>query len=270
MKIFAFDLDGTLLEDSGEIHPGTKKVLDLAVKKGHKLILATGRGLSAVLPFLEKVSGIEYLICSNGSVLFDVKNSKVKNLKPLEMDVYEDFVQEAKNNENIFFSANGIQNIFVINTFPPLEEKYDQNYIKELLKGTIPVEDEYAREKLEEDVFIQAALKSDEITIKHLYEKYREKYGDKYSIVITNKVYLDINPLNASKYNALIVALKNMNKNEGDLISFGDSNNDLDMVKNSSKGYAMQHATEQLKKVATEVIGTNNSDTIGKKLLELI
>lgn len=269
MKVFAFDLDGTLLEDNGEINPQTIKSLNEAAKKGHKLIIATGRGLSSVLPFVDQVN-VEYLVCSNGSVLFDVKNNKVENLKPLEMDVYEDFLEEAKNNENIFFTASGIQNIFVVNTFKSLEEKYDKNYINELLKGTEPVSDDFAREKIEEDVFIQAAIKSDEKTIKELADKYKIKYKDKYNVVITNKVYLDINPLNASKYYALSAALKNLDKSSEDLICFGDSDNDLDMLKNASKGYAMEHATEKLKKVATEVIGSNNSDAIAKKVMELI
>lgn len=72
-KIFSYDLDGTLLMSNNKVHPVTKKAFHDVHKKGGINILNTGRGLLKVLPLLDEFDGIDYFICSNGALIYDVK-----------------------------------------------------------------------------------------------------------------------------------------------------------------------------------------------------
>ena len=45
---------------------------------------------------------------------------------------------------------------------------------------------------------------------------------------------------------------------------FGDRKNDLDMFRFADEAYAVQNADEELKAVATEIIGCNDEDGVAK------
>jgi HAD superfamily hydrolase (TIGR01484 family) len=76
MKYVIFlDIDGTIMAD-GEIHPRTVNAVRAAQKKGHKVLINTGRSYSVIQPeVLEKVqpsgivAGLGAWICLDGEVL---------------------------------------------------------------------------------------------------------------------------------------------------------------------------------------------------------
>ena len=49
---------------------------------------------------------------------------------------------------------------------------------------------------------------------------------------------------------------------------FGDGENDVDMFKEADECYAVENAVEELKAIATGVIGSNDADGVAKWLRE--
>ena len=76
-KIIAIDLDGTLLNSFGEITPKTKDVLQRAIKNGVKVILASGRPVSAIENIATEIGSKEYLISGNGALVYDMRENEV-------------------------------------------------------------------------------------------------------------------------------------------------------------------------------------------------
>ena len=76
-KIIAIDLDGTLLNSFGEITPYTKDVLQSAIKNGVKVILASGRPVSAIENIATEIGSKEYLISGNGALVYDMRENEV-------------------------------------------------------------------------------------------------------------------------------------------------------------------------------------------------
>lgn len=73
-------------------------------------------------------------------------------------------------------------------------------------------------------------------------------------------------PAAASKANA-ILKLKEM-WGCSRVISFGDAVNDIPMFEISDECYAVENAVDELKAVATAVIGSNEEDSVAKWMLE--
>ena len=73
-------------------------------------------------------------------------------------------------------------------------------------------------------------------------------------------------PAKASKANA-IRKLKEM-WHCSRVISFGDAVNDIPMFEISDECYAVENAVDELKAIATGVIGNNEEDGVAKWLLE--
>ena len=52
-------------------------------------------------------------------------------------------------------------------------------------------------------------------------------------------------------------------------MTFGDAHNDYLMIKNAGLGVAMGNAIDELKAMATDVIGCNDEDAVAKFLASL-
>ncbi|MEN3042679.1 MAG: HAD hydrolase family protein, partial [Fervidobacterium sp.] len=71
-KVFVFDLDGTVLNSRNEFPEETKKVITNIIKKGDKVIFATGRMHISAKKLLENVfkADIFPIISYNGAVVY--------------------------------------------------------------------------------------------------------------------------------------------------------------------------------------------------------
>ena len=72
------------------------------------------------------------------------------------------------------------------------------------------------------------------------------------------------------KWYAIEEIMKKENIKREEVISFGDNNNDILMIKNAGLGIAMGHSNEQVKEVAKFVTKTNDEDGVAKALENII
>lgn len=100
-----------------------------------------------------------------------------------------------------------------------------------------------------------------------LYEKYGQRFHCVYhQDIYSGEQWLEFMPKSASKANA-IRQLKEYLKC-GRVVVFGDGKNDIDMFQMADEAYAMENAVEELKQIATGVIGSNNGDGVARWLSE--
>lgn len=98
-----------------------------------------------------------------------------------------------------------------------------------------------------------------------LYRKYRDYYHCVYQTdIYTKEQWLEIMPLNVSKAKA-IKQLQALFKCEK-LVVFGDGKNDIDMFELADESYAVENAHEDLKRIATAVISSNDEDGVARWL----
>lgn len=118
----------------------------------------------------------------------------------------------------------------------------------------------------EGDIFYITCIDKPE-KLESFYHKYKDKYHCVYQTdFYTNKQWLEIMPIKASKSNA-IRQLQEMLTCEK-LIVFGDGKNDIDMFQIGDESYAVANADEELKAFATDIILSNDEDGVAKWLVE--
>lgn len=66
-KLIALDMDGTLLNRNGEISAANREAIQEAAANGVYVILATGRSIRQVIPYVEQLNLNVPLIVNNGS-----------------------------------------------------------------------------------------------------------------------------------------------------------------------------------------------------------
>ncbi|MDW2861039.1 Cof-type HAD-IIB family hydrolase [Mesomycoplasma ovipneumoniae] len=264
MKLFfAFDLDGTLLRYDNTIHPENVKMLKKLYELGHILVVATGRGLSACIDLAKQYPYFHYLVSNNGTLVYDLATKKTINNGTLKKQVAFDLFQDCQESNSIcaFSTPHSLFEYSSQKSYDWLKNQHimDLNYYTKVNNFEI-------LEIIETDPITQIAFRNDEKLIKDLYKKWSKKLENHYKVTITNRIFLDINPLNVDKASAISDLLVKNNLTTDHLVAFGDSSNDFQMIKLARYGFAMQDATPDLIEVASRKIGSCKSDTIARTI----
>lgn len=287
-KLVAIDLDGTLLNSYGEISQKNKNAIEKAIKKGAEVIIASGRPISSAKSYANESGANNYIICGNGSVLYDVKEDKIiydkfiEKQKALEIikicednsiffNIYTESLTISKsmnynisfyNNENKKLPDDKKTNIKITdNIYKYVEENPD---IK-ILKITICDENK---------IIFDAILKKlkevknvDVLDLQHMARKYiqfgtEEKKVEYYYTEITSK--------GVDKWEAIKKLAEILKINENEIMAIGDNMNDKEMVKNAGLGVMMQNSAPYMKEFADIVVSDNNYDGVAEALEKYI
>ncbi|QKT05694.1 HAD-IIB family hydrolase [Mycoplasma sp. OR1901] len=272
-KLFAFDLDGTILGENNRVSEFNFEALKLSKKLGNINAIATGRGISKVLPLFneETINNFDYFVCSNGAVIYDIKNKKTYVLGKLDNSIFEIIRKYADDNKLIFTIDSIDHNCTIlpdgkIPNWLNTENKMDLNILNIC---NIPE----LQNKISNNDFhiVQIATRNPKESAKKITSEISEllkKYET--SIFLTNSVYTDVNPLGINKLKGLDKVLELEGLNYENLVTFGDSGNDITMLKSAKLSFAMENGTSEAKKVATKTIGQNNTNTIGETIIEIL
>ncbi|WP_029906571.1 Cof-type HAD-IIB family hydrolase [Mycoplasmopsis opalescens] len=269
-KIFTFDLDGTLLTHKNTIHPESLLALDKAKELGHINVINTGRGLLKSLPVLELSSSLDYAICSNGSLIYDKINQKHYTIAKMDKFAFEQLINFAKENN---FPLT-IDTLNFNGTFLPQNKipkfVYEQA-IMDLGKINLVSEDKLLKIINDKDQTItQMALRASNERAQQTFQYFQKIFKNKYSVMLTNGIYIDINALGVSKYNGVFELAKRLDIDPDNIYAFGDSDNDLSMLDQARNSYCLANGTINAKEVAKNTIGHCNTGTIGQTINEIL
>lgn len=268
--IFATDIDGTLLREDGTPHPETISAFREARKKGHKTVIATGRALCRVSNIIKMLENeIDYLVCNNGSIVYDFNNKKDLYLAPIKPKYFLEEFNFAKKH-SVSFTMHTNKNSYGWPQSRHTESTYlDPKLVDQIIAFNNKNKDvdflfngEYITQL--------STFASEEFCNKH-FQAIQIKHKNINSVFLTNGVFLDVNPLNHSKWTGLCIIAKKLNLDNSQIVTFGDSGNDYEMIKNAREnGYALANSTKDLVKLIKPRIGNNNSNAIAKIIKTLI
>ena len=233
IKMIAFDLDGTLLNDKKEISKYTEDILNnIDIKK----VIVTTRIKNNTKCVTDKVN-IDGIVCSNGAKVIVDNNV-----------IFESFISK-QNYKNIIKMVFNQDKNAIIRVYGSeiIDIKFDN---KNTLVNNI--------EKI--SVYIENKNKINEV-LKKLSNYHVDFVENKY-IIITNK--------EVSKYQSLMRILDNEKIKKDEVIYFGDDLNDLEIFKKMSLVVAPVNSHEKILNEATFICDSNNNDGVSLFLLQNI
>jgi len=119
------------------------------------------------------------------------------------------------------------------------------------------------------EVAMQASIRTTKEKAIKIVKEF-DKYNDKISATIANEVYVDFNPKSVSKFTGVEDLVYYLGIDVKDVVAFGDSGKDVEMLKNVGTGIAMGNATQDAKDVADEVIGDDTTTALAEKIMKII
>lgn len=100
-KVFAFDMDGTLLNSHDTIPDFTLEALKQAKAVGHVNAICTGRSYFDIVEKRDIADVFDYLVCNNGTYLYDMKLGEVIMNKTVSTEIALAAIDFAVKNKTI-------------------------------------------------------------------------------------------------------------------------------------------------------------------------
>jgi Cof subfamily protein (haloacid dehalogenase superfamily) len=267
MKAIALDMDGTVLNDRGELTERLAEVLTKIDQKGIKVIFATGRTQTEILkvtPQQLPLSG--YAAASGMSVFID---DKLVQENVFDKDVVMDILSDARAQEiyyETFTAVNPAKTLkqdkdyslrdFALST-PATLKPYEEIYMEETIHSTSQWVDTINYNNVIKVFFISKDL--NKIDHWHDYlEKNKERLG--YELYKTSRHNCEIMLAGKDKATGLEIILNHYDIDFQDVHAFGDSMNDLAMFNVCGKSTAMKDSPREILDAADDVTRFTNDE----------
>lgn len=248
--IAALDMDDTLLNSAGELSPRTRDALRRWRAAGHHAVIATGRPPRSIGDSLpEELHDVPW-IAYNGAVIHWRGRQVYENL----ISVDETQAILALVQARLPTCALGV-------------EIDNQLYFNQTINRTSPyqVADlmEIATQPSAKILFFHEDFEALHGMLADLPPGARALLSAKYKLV-------QILAASADKAEALRVLAEQLGHTLADVVAFGDDVNDVDMVRISGIGVAVDNAVGEVKAVADRVTRSNDEDGVALVLEELL
>ncbi len=264
-KLIAMDLDGTLNNDQKQIDPPTRDALLGAQARGVRLLLASARplpGLYRERDALDLRANRGLLMAYNGGLIVEADTGEILASTTMETEDARRVLRE-------------------LEALPvtPILDDGKVFYVTD--KSGFMVEYECRNNRMTcEEVpvladFLQFApckilMSVQPECLKAVQRQIAALLPPGLAVVQTAPFYLEVIPARINKGVGLCAACEAIGVGPGEAVAFGDSENDIEMLKAAGIGVAMGNADDAVKAAADMVTLSNNDNGIAAALRRMM
>ena len=265
IKIVATDMDGTLLDPRGQLDlPRLEKILDKLDQRGVRFVIATGNEVHRMRQLLGHLAERVVLVVANGARIFE-------NNELLQAQTWDDAMVDRA---LAHFKGRECQDQFVVTAM-------NGGFVK---KGTVFTElDKFMTPEMIEQLYqrmnfvdefdpnlfggvLKMSMVVGEERLDSVLQEINDLFDGHVRAVSSGYGCIDILQDGIHKAWGLVELLKRWNLKPEQIIAFGDSENDIEMLELAGISYAMENAEEAVKRVATKVAPANSQAGVYKVL----
>ena len=265
IKIVATDMDGTLLDPRGQLDlPRLEKILDKLDHRGVRFVIATGNEVHRMRQLLGHLAERVVLVVANGARIFE-------NNELLQAQTWDDAMVDRA---LAYFKGRECQDQFVVTAMNGGFVK-EGTVFTELDKFMTPemIEKLYQRmnfvDEFDPNLFggvLKMSMVVGEERLDSVLQEVNDLFDGRVRAVSSGYGCIDILQDGIHKAWGLVELLKRWNLKPEQIMAFGDSENDIEMLELAGISYTMENAEEAVKRVATKVAPANSQAGVYKVL----
>lgn len=280
-KFIAIDIDGTLLNSTGELTKYTTETIKKVTDMGIKIVLTSGRVTDSVKGIANRLNTDRHIICDNGATIVDIDTKEIVFSKYIEKGTIINLVDFCLKN-NIYYMVFTNKEIIVKDLKHMAFAFYKQrHHLKDEATGISQIKFagiDYIKQINEpftriiicdEDRSIYNSIVNmlrsfDDIELlaaPHVSNKII-KDGDKE--IFLSYSYAEILAKNTNKWTAIKELTNKLGIKREEIIAIGDNFNDIEMIRNAGLGIAMNNGSPVAKQVARVIAPSNDEDRSSK------
>ena len=254
-ELIAMDLDGTLNNDQKAIDLPTLKALMTAQQKGIRLALASARPLPGLFKDRDALRLQDhggFLMAYNGGAIVDAATGELLSTHPMNMGDAKKVLRALEMLPVTPILDDG--KIFYVTDKNGYKVDYEcrNNRMTCLEVPNLAGQLDFAPFKL--------LMSVDPSIIRHVQKKIAALLPENLTVVQTAAFYLEVIPKAVNNHLGI---------DPSHAIAFGDSENDIPMLKAAGLGIAMQNADARVQAAADRVTLSNNENGIAKALKKI-
>lgn len=271
-NLYVSDLDGTLLTDDAILTDYSRIKLTAMLNAGLNFTVASARSVSTIRKIMKDIPIKLPVIEFNGAFISDIKTGEHEIINEIDKDIILDIDSLIKTYElEAFYST--------------FDGKDDHLYYGKVLNKGM---DWYVQDRLKAKDKRLSVLENQDIShhniicytvidkmdrLKEIHSELSERFSHMVETHLMENLYspgwywLTIHDRKATKDQAIISLMDKYNLSSKELTVFGDNLNDTKMFNLAKHKIAVANGKEELKRIATEVIGSNNEDSVIKYIL---
>ncbi|MDT3695129.1 MAG: Cof-type HAD-IIB family hydrolase [Ignavibacterium sp.] len=265
IEFILFDVDGTLVNDAGELGERTKQLIMNLKKSGVNFSFASGRLHSALIPLAEELKLHSPIISLDGTV---IKSITGKNF------VYRSYLKEKHVKKAIELSEKYMVNIALCHNDAIYYTEQNSVIPKLMEKSGAPYKEVESYDNLTSKTLELVFAGDNRPAVAYIRDKFIFPFSLGTSISFFRSqthesiYYLEIRRSGSSKGKAMKRLLKHLNIQEEKTAVFGDWYNDISMFESKALKIAPSNAISELKRKADLVLKNSNNEEAAAEFLE--
>ena len=265
-KLLVLDVDGTLLNNEKEISKRTLSTLLKAQHTGIRIVLASGRPTSGLLPLakaLEMGNFGGFIVSYNGAQIINAENGEVMFDKRINPELIPYLEKKARKNN---FS------IFTYHDEYLLTDNADNVHIRReaWLNNLRIMEEEEFSIAIDFAPCKCVLVSDDEEALRGLENHWKRRLDGVLDVFPSEPYFLEVVPCGVDKANTLGVLMEQLGVKREEVIAIGDGVADVTMLQLAGKSVAMGHAQDSVKICADYVTASNEEDGVAQAVEKLV
>lgn len=260
VKLVASDMDHTLLNDQGALPPNFAETVRQLKKLGVTFVAASGRPLYTLEEMFKDLKNEMSFISDNGAATSHEGELIDKSL--IAPEEYHQMVRFVKEKTDGIAIICGLDSGYVAKEYQEHEAWLRKSFTK------LTFVDSLEEVQAEANKFTVFFPNHDS---KQNYDQiFKPTFDKQYAVTVGDTIWIDLMNLGVNKGNALLNLGKQLNITPDEMMAFGDTYNDIEMLKAVKYSYLMANADVHMQEYANYTTASNNELGVSKVLEELI
>lgn len=256
--MIATDMDGTLLDGQGQLDlPRLTTVLDELDKRDIRFVVATGNEIGRMRNlFGPELTRCITFVLANGARIFEGENKIVEQHwdSRLVKDVLEYFAGRERDYHLVANLQNGPHTLEGMD-FPIVDRIMTEERAREFYRQIHFLSD---FQELDKEAVIKMSIVVDEEQTSSVTQRINQDFAGRLNAVTSGYGAIDLLPRGIHKGWGLCSLMERWKIEADQIMAFGDSENDLEMLELAGYSFAMENGEEKVKRMAKYIAPSND------------
>lgn len=264
VRLIVTDVDGTLVKDGGSVESFNPAYYDVIRKlhdRGITFTVCSGRQLVSLQKLFYPVKDLVYFIVDGGSMVFYQDECIHSEILPKE--ICNELIDDARRIPQCDIMVCGLKRAYASSADSEMYRwmvnayGYDIQAVGDV-KTNVP------------DEVVKISLYHHNMVEKLTAPWFRPRWEGRVRLNIAGIQWLDCVPMASGKGSAVAFVQNRLRISREETVAFGDNQNDIDMLQQAGRGFAVENARDELKQVATDLCGSCYEDGVLRKLIQFL
>ncbi len=262
-RLLVTDIDGTLVDASGRLSPGTTDAMRRLRDSGWDIAVATGRILATAVPYMDALgSSLPAVVYDGGRVM--ARSGEVLWQRAMDGPLLLEILEAAWD--------SGLE-IQVMSDEKVLCRPQDKCTLSFFERAGVPYRAGLLAPSLPGGDFYRVMFYDPSENLAGDFSReIREAFGDRAEVVLAGNGFVDVLPSGVNKGYALSRMLELSSVNYHTVVAFGDNENDLELLRAADLPVAVSSAPDDLLAMAVWIVPPprdRGPEVLVEKLMEV-